>query len=177
MPTNAPHQPKKPASPIAGKPEWTRLANALKARREELDLTQIEVTSRAGISHSASTPIETQRSPYVPSTRTLRKVAAALEWTPQSCELILKGKKPIVAASNAPVPAAAPVVTLDAFSQDLDALKTKDPDTYEQLVGEDAALEDRVHPVEEPDEHGLGVDADEDAEVGEPVDALNEEGC
>lgn len=59
MPTNAPRTPKKPeppASPIADKPEWARLAAALKARREDLGLTQMEVTVRAGISHSAYTP-------------------------------------------------------------------------------------------------------------------------
>lgn len=131
MPTNAPRSTKKttapPVSPIADKPEWARLAAALKARREDLDLTQAEVTVRAGISHSAYTPIETLKSPYTPSVRTLRKIAGALEWTPQSCELILAGKKPIPAAT-APKP-----ITMDAFSTDLERLKAEDPETHALL--------------------------------------------
>lgn len=129
MPTNAPRSkktPEPPASPIADRPEWARLAAALKARREELDLTQAEVTVRAKISHSAYTPIETLKSPYTPSVRTLRKIAGALDWTPQSCELILAGKKP------QPAKAAAGVVTLDAFSADLARLKA-DPETHALL--------------------------------------------
>ena len=133
MPTNAPRSTKKttapPVSPIADKPEWARLAAALKARREELDLTQAEVTVRAGISHSAYTPIETLKSPYTPSVRTLRKIAGALEWTPQSCEQILAGKKPTNAAGHR-APAA---VTIDAFSADIDRLRHEDPDTFELL--------------------------------------------
>lgn len=131
MPTNAPRSnktPEPPASPIADKPEWARLAAALKARREELDLTQAEVTIRAKISHSTYTPIETLKSPYTPSVRTLRKIAGALDWTPQSCELILSGKKPQPAKK-----AAEPEIQLDAFSIDVAALRENDPEAFADL--------------------------------------------
>ena len=87
-------------TPLLGKPEWERLATLLKARRDELGLTQQQLVTRAGISHSAYTPIETLRLPYVPGVRTLRSIAIALGWTPQSCALVLAGGNPIDASKD-----------------------------------------------------------------------------
>lgn len=124
--------PAKRPSAITG-PEWVRLAKALKARREELDITQREVTQRAGISYSAYTPIETNMSPYQPSKRQLRRISAALGWTEDSCDLILAGKKPKV-AEGVPVPSKTEV-GLDAFSVDLVTIRDRDPEAYASLIG------------------------------------------
>ena len=121
-------------SPIAG-PEWTRLAEALKARRAELDITQRELTDLAKMSFSAYTPIETQRQQYVPSTKTLRRIAVALGWTPTSCELILAGKKPVIATNPQPTASSSEgKVSVDAFSLDLGTIRDRDPEGYAALI-------------------------------------------
>jgi transcriptional regulator with XRE-family HTH domain len=118
-------------------PEWARLAKALRARRDELGLTQVEVARLAPVSFSAYTPIETQKAAYLPSTRSLRKIAGALRWTPESCALILAGKKPVEQSAGAIAPSPdvdQPVIGFDAFSADLSMLRARDPEAYATLI-------------------------------------------
>jgi transcriptional regulator with XRE-family HTH domain len=124
------------ASPIAGKPEWARLAQALKDRRDPatgLGLSQHEVARRAGMGYSTYTPIETLKTVYVPSRAALRKIAVALGWTPESCQLILDGKDPVIATESPR--SFEHEVTVNAFSVDVAKLKEQDPEAYAALIG------------------------------------------
>lgn len=74
---------------------WTRLAGAVRARRDELGLKQVELAERAGLSEPTVRVIEgARRSSYQRST--LRALATALGWTPDSADRVLRGDQPLI---------------------------------------------------------------------------------
>ncbi len=124
----------KPARPANG-PEWERLAEAMIARREELNLSQRAFVRRADISLSGYSPLETVKLGYTPSSKTLRQISTAMGWTKESCQLILDGKPPILAVIAEPEPSETiGTISLDAFGIDVAVLKQKDPEAYVMLV-------------------------------------------
>lgn len=79
---------------------WRAVADAIVARRLELGLTQAQALARAGGEVSSSTWSLLERAPADKTSyekKKLRAVAIALDWKPDSIELILAGQLPIEA--------------------------------------------------------------------------------
>lgn len=75
---------------------WRRLAGAVRARRDELGFTQAELAVESGVSEPTIRVIETaRRGSY--QRATLRAIAQALGWTPDSLDRILRGEEPVEA--------------------------------------------------------------------------------
>jgi hypothetical protein len=65
----------------------------------------------------------------------LRKVSAAVGWTTESAELILAGKKPVVADTPTPTrvePRHEPAG--DSLATDLAVIRDRDPESYAALI-------------------------------------------
>lgn len=75
--------------------DLTNLANHVKARRAQMDWTQLDVYARGGPSNSKLTEIEDARPPS-PSRATLRKLDVGLGWAPGSAKACLAGGEPSV---------------------------------------------------------------------------------
>ncbi|WP_054953052.1 helix-turn-helix domain-containing protein [Flaviflexus massiliensis] len=73
--------------------DYEALAKAVKARRIELGLSQIEVSQRGGPSTTTVSRIELGRLPNV-SSDSLMKLDNALEWSPGSSDAVLQGGQP-----------------------------------------------------------------------------------
>jgi transcriptional regulator with XRE-family HTH domain len=74
--------------------DWSRLARYVRERRDELGLTQEEVAGRGGPSTATIRLIEGgEQESYRP--KSLRQLAEALEWTPESPLAILNGREPV----------------------------------------------------------------------------------
>lgn len=73
--------------------DLANLAKHVLARREALDLTQLDVWNAGGPSNSTLTAIESARPP-APSRSTLRKLDHALRWTEGSARAALSGGEP-----------------------------------------------------------------------------------
>lgn len=86
-----------PARTLRGTPEgWTRVAEHVRRRRiQELGLSADQVVERSGkqISVTVLSIIENARQEAY-SVRVLAGLCRALEWTPESIELILDGGQP-----------------------------------------------------------------------------------
>lgn len=70
-----------------------RLADAVRRRREELDLTQLDVWMAGGPSNSTLTTIENGRAESLPRA-TARKLDAALQWEAGSARHVWEGGEP-----------------------------------------------------------------------------------
>lgn len=69
------------------------LAKHVQQRREELDLTQLDLRALGGPSNSTLTQIEAARPP-TPSRATLHKLDKGLRWEPGSARQVLSGGEP-----------------------------------------------------------------------------------
>lgn len=76
-----------------------RLGDAVRARRADLDLTQLEVHGRGGPSNSTLTSIENGVASSV-SSATLRKIDTGLGWERGSARRVLDGGDPVVVAPS-----------------------------------------------------------------------------
>ena len=82
---------------------WPRLARYVRQRRDELGLTQEEVAARGGPSTATIRLIETAaQSAY--RAKSLRQLAEALGWTPDSPLAILNDREPQAAGAAEPHP-------------------------------------------------------------------------
>lgn len=80
---------------------WRRLAGAVRARRDELGLKQVELATKAGISEPTVRVIEgARRRSYQKAT--LRALSQALGWTPDSADRILEGQDPEPSGEDVP---------------------------------------------------------------------------
>lgn len=78
---------------------WTRLAGAVRSRRDELGLTQVELATKAGISEPTLRVIEgARRRSYQKAT--LRALSQALGWTPDGAQRILGGEDALEAGAQ-----------------------------------------------------------------------------
>lgn len=76
-----------------GEPDWRRLAAAVIARREELDLTQEDVRQKGGPSTATMRLIEGALQTSYRGV-ILARLERALEWEPGSVRAILRGGEP-----------------------------------------------------------------------------------
>jgi len=116
-----------------------RFGQIVTARREDLDLTQIDVWQRGGPSNSTLTAIEAGTG--TPSPSTFRKLDKALEWEPGSARRAFDGGDPTPLAG---APAAPPNVEHLTDDQLIDVLRermhryaasaTRDADVGEHVV-------------------------------------------
>lgn len=88
-----------------GMQDLANLAQHVRARREELDLTQLDVWNAGGPSNSTLTAIESARPP-APSRSTLRKLDHALRWVEGSAKAALSGGSPTPSDNRVPMMAA-----------------------------------------------------------------------
>lgn len=73
--------------------DWQRLARYVRERRDELGLTQEEIATRGGPSTATLRLIETGTQDSYRA-KSLRQLAEALRWTPESPRAILAGREP-----------------------------------------------------------------------------------
>lgn len=78
---------------------WERLGREVARRREQLNLTQVDVAQRGGPSVATLTAIENNRSGRL-SKRLRQSLEKAIEWEPGSVDAVLSGQAPRIAASN-----------------------------------------------------------------------------
>jgi len=90
----------------AGNSPYARLARHVRARREELNMTQNEVQMAGGPSAAAVRYIEAGKEAR-PTARTMIALERALGWEHGSVMAILEGGEPVIAAEQ-PTPAPAP---------------------------------------------------------------------
>ncbi len=82
-------------------PDWPRLGRYVRERRAELGLTQEEVATRGGPSTATLRLIEGgEHGPF--RAKSLRQLADALHWTPESPRAILTGREPVEVADGHP---------------------------------------------------------------------------
>lgn len=82
--------------------DWLRVAEAVSARRAELDISQEELASSAD--RGLDTVWRLEKGAFTSRRTTLRGVARALGWTPGSLEAILNGGDPELAPAVATPP-------------------------------------------------------------------------
>ena len=73
-------------------PDWLRLGTYVRERRTELGLTQEEIATRGGPSTATLRLIEGGKGPF--RAKSLRQLADALHWTPESPRAITAGREP-----------------------------------------------------------------------------------
>lgn len=84
---------------------WDQLAAAVRARRTELGLTQVDVAAAGHVSVDMIRNIEhRRRTPKRVNPRTARAIEDALEWEPGSIEATLAGGNPTPATSKSHQP-------------------------------------------------------------------------
>ena len=83
-------------------PDYPRLGSYVRERRTELGLTQEEIATRGGPSTATLRLIEGGKGPF--RAKSLRQLADALHWTPESPRAILAGREPAEAAAPRPAP-------------------------------------------------------------------------
>jgi hypothetical protein len=86
-------------------PHRERLSQLANDRRLELDLTWEQVAEAAGLTYETIRAARNDNAEIRPLTR--RAIAAALQWTPGSVDLILQGDDPVPAGGPPPGPRAA----------------------------------------------------------------------
>ena len=84
-------------------PDWPRLGRYVRERRNELGLTQEEIATRGGPSTATLRLIEGGEQAAFRA-KSLRQLADALHWTPESPRAILAGREPVEAADPRPAP-------------------------------------------------------------------------
>jgi transcriptional regulator with XRE-family HTH domain len=76
------------------------LMNAIRERRQVLDISQSEAATAAGISLASWNKLENGRMPGAISRPTKRGVAQALGWTSDSVDRLLRGEGPVLVESG-----------------------------------------------------------------------------
>lgn len=105
-----------------------RLAKAVRARRKELDVSQLDVWQAGGPSNTKLTEIENGRTESLTRT-TARKLDIGLQWEPGSAKRIWEGGEPTPLISTRVPPADAQLLR-----QQIEAAEEIDDLTREQLL-------------------------------------------
>ena len=92
-------------------PDYPRLGHYVRERRDELGLTQEEVATRGGPSTATLRLIEGGKGPF--RAKSLRQLADALHWTPESPRAILAGREPAEVAGTRSTRAVQPELAAD----------------------------------------------------------------
>jgi transcriptional regulator with XRE-family HTH domain len=78
---------------------WERLGREVARRREQLNLTQVDVAQRGGPSVATLTAVENNRAGRL-SKRLRQALEKAIEWEPGSVDAVLSGQAPRPTATN-----------------------------------------------------------------------------
>jgi transcriptional regulator with XRE-family HTH domain len=81
--------------------DWAAVAAAIQARLDELDMTQADLASRAGVAPETVRELRTNLRPRRRSPRTLTAVSEALGWPPDHLTTVLSGRQPEAANRDA----------------------------------------------------------------------------
>ncbi|GAA2485154.1 hypothetical protein GCM10010406_21760 [Streptomyces thermolineatus] len=73
--------------------DWARLGSAVRARRDELHMTQVDLAKKAGVSEGTVQNIESGRA-YSRRPPSLPRIESSLGWAPGSVSSILSGGSP-----------------------------------------------------------------------------------
>jgi transcriptional regulator with XRE-family HTH domain len=73
--------------------DWAAVAVAIQARLDELDMTQADLASRAGVAPETVRELRTNLRPRRRSPRTLTAVSEALGWPPDHLATVLNGSQ------------------------------------------------------------------------------------
>lgn len=103
------------------------LADHVKARRDAMDWSQLDVYRRGGPSNSTLTTIENAGTP-APSRSTLKKLDIGLGWEPGSAKNTLAGGKPQPVAVLTRTGTASLFVSADDETEDIPAWNTRKPE-------------------------------------------------
>lgn len=71
--------------------DWEAVAAAIRARLEELDMTQAELAHRAGVAPETVRELRNNLQPRRRQPRTLAAVSEALNWPPEYLTSVLRG--------------------------------------------------------------------------------------
>lgn len=112
--------------------DWDAVAEAIKTRLAELDMTQAELATRAGVALMTVRELQHNLTPRRRSPRTLAAVSEALGWSGDHIARILDGDQVDDPDADDPV-----LVELDALRADVSALVRR-IDAIERRLGPDA---------------------------------------
>ena len=82
--------------------DWNAVASAIQARLDELDMTQAELASRAGVAQETVRELRTNLRPRRRSSRTLSAVSEALNWPPGHVTALLNGDQAVAGEDAQP---------------------------------------------------------------------------
>jgi transcriptional regulator with XRE-family HTH domain len=74
--------------------DWAAVASAIQARLAELDMTQADLASRAGVAPETVRELRTNLKPRRRSPRTLTAISEALGWSSDHLSNVLRGTRP-----------------------------------------------------------------------------------
>lgn len=122
---------------------WKRVARAVRQGREQLGLTQAELASKAGVSEPTIRVLETaRRTGY--QRATLREIASALGWTPDSIDRILDDKPPVESVPSSSgddhlslaerAEIAAMKATIEAMRRDIEEIQRREDEREAEVI-------------------------------------------
>ncbi|MGH3451982.1 MAG: helix-turn-helix domain-containing protein [Haloechinothrix sp.] len=100
---------------------WSSVADALRARIAELDLTQADLADRSGVSLTTIRELVQNRNPRYRQPRTLTALSEALEWPPERLHDVLSGA--LFGQASPPEYREEPDATLRAMRVQLEELR------------------------------------------------------
>lgn len=74
--------------------DWEAVAAAIRARLDELDMTQAELAQRAGVAQETVRELRNNLQPRRRNPRTLAAVSEALDWPQDHLATVLRGEEP-----------------------------------------------------------------------------------
>lgn len=111
--------------------DWDAVSAAIKARLDELDMTQAELAQRAGVALMTVRELQHNLKPRRRNPRTLAAVSEALGWPSEHLSEILRGQQPEDPDADDPV-----LTELHRISHEITAI-TRRLDAIEHQLADD----------------------------------------
>lgn len=111
--------------------DWDAVSRAIQTRLAELDMTQAELASRAGVALMTVRELQHNLKPRRRNPRTLATVSEALGWPSDHLSEVLRGKRPDDPDAQDPI-----LSQLDTIRQELDSI-TQRLDAIEHRLADD----------------------------------------
>jgi transcriptional regulator with XRE-family HTH domain len=113
--------------------DWDAVASAIRARMADLDMTQAELSQRAGVALMTVRELQNNLRPRKRNPRTLAAVTEALGWPPDHLAAILAGENPEDPDTDDPVLAELKEIKeqLTSITDRLDAIERRQGDDAE----------------------------------------------
>lgn len=107
--------------------DWQAVSEAIKTRLEEIDMTQAELSHRAGVALETVRELQHNLQPRRRSPRTLTAVSSALGWPEKHLEAIASGESPADPDEGDPVLTELDTIkaTLTQLTDRLDAVERR----------------------------------------------------